>query len=732
MRREVQLALRGATTALVMLGYLALLCTNAYASTVLLLPLAALLLMPVGELLDRRYPVYRQLTSGVNLAYAISLPVLLIVLDLMAAVTSLVMYVQLYSLVHEKKERNYDYIVLMSFFLLLAAAVQSPTPAIAIVLVLYIPAALWFFSALEMYASAERSGSPDSVELLDPRETGPPSAAVPQRLLDLRLVAWVGACSCALLVLTALFFYLTPRMEAGLLGASDPTRFVTGLAPEVDLALGGIIEQDTSTVMNVVFPDEEGRQYNGELLWRSTSLDHYTGSGWLRRGLTINLPGPVPRQAYRRYANSTVWSGGKAVDRQGFQRGRPVLQEIFMDEPPEGGIPSLPLVKTVIPAEGQKRLMLRWDRSGDFTIVLGRREVRGLQYRAWSEVFRPTPRALRNSSEDYDALLTRRDHRLLTRQNLLPETLELVRRVTDNAETVYDRVVAVERWLSSKDFAYSLTVPQLPEDHPIDAFLNETRTGHCDLYASAMALMLRSLDIPTRVVRGYRGGDWNEGDRSYTVTANMAHLWVEVFFPDHGWITFDPSPPLSDNDWFTLGALQRQVSFVTMKLRMLWYRRVVGFDPARGFQALRDVSLQIFRAPGAPDDTEEKEGVFAPLRRVAVPALASAAVLSLSFAALRALRRRRAAPHALTEDQVRAIRLHGLLTRRLRRMGIDHEGRTAEELREAIAGGRGTGMDAALFVLSAYNAVRFGKRSLSAEVFATLRRMVRSLPVPQP
>jgi transglutaminase-like putative cysteine protease len=79
----------------------------------------------------------------------------------------------------------------------------------------------------------------------------------------------------------------------------------------------------------------------------------------------------------------------------------------------------------------------------------------------------------------------------------------------------------------------------------MNAFFTEVRRGHCELFASAMALAVRSLGIPARVVTGYLGGEWDPQNHSYLVREGMAHLWVEVLFPQYGWVPFDPSQCLT-------------------------------------------------------------------------------------------------------------------------------------------------------------------------------------------
>jgi hypothetical protein len=79
---------------------------------------------------------------------------------------------------------------------------------------------------------------------------------------------------------------------------------------------------------------------------------------------------------------------------------------------------------------------------------------------------------------------------------------------------------------------------------PIHYVLFVGKEGYCDYYASAMAIMLRSQGIPSRVMRGYAQGEWDEASRSYRVRASNAHTWVEVFFPGYGWIQFEPTASL--------------------------------------------------------------------------------------------------------------------------------------------------------------------------------------------
>ncbi len=132
----------------------------------------------------------------------------------------------------------------------------------------------------------------------------------------------------------------------------------------------------------------------------------------------------------------------------------------------------------------------------------------------------------------------------------VPSLAEVAREVTADATTTVDQVLAVQQFLGGPDteFTYSTDVPELRGDSALEDFVLTTRTGYCEYFATAMAVMLRTLDVPTRVATGYLPGaqvvppgpDGEPG--TYRVSSTDAHAWVEVFFPDVGWVTFDPTP----------------------------------------------------------------------------------------------------------------------------------------------------------------------------------------------
>jgi len=113
-------------------------------------------------------------------------------------------------------------------------------------------------------------------------------------------------------------------------------------------------------------------------------------------------------------------------------------------------------------------------------------------------------------------------------------------KITADAETPYEAAAAIRTWLkTNKD--YSLNVSHNQDNGVAEAFVFEMDAGYCQYFATAMTVMLRTQDIPARYVTGYGAGE-TIGENRYLLRGKNAHAWVEVYFEDVGWVTFDPTP----------------------------------------------------------------------------------------------------------------------------------------------------------------------------------------------
>ncbi|QGQ44125.1 DUF4129 domain-containing transglutaminase family protein [Metabacillus sediminilitoris] len=140
----------------------------------------------------------------------------------------------------------------------------------------------------------------------------------------------------------------------------------------------------------------------------------------------------------------------------------------------------------------------------------------------------------------------------IDRYTQLPESLpervrELALQITEKENNQFDKAKAIENYLGSVEFSYEtedVAIPAGDQDY-VDQFLFETFAGYCDNFSTSMIVLLRSLDIPARWVKGYTEGDFikniNDDKKEYQVTNNNAHSWVEVYFTGVGWVPFEPT-----------------------------------------------------------------------------------------------------------------------------------------------------------------------------------------------
>lgn len=136
-----------------------------------------------------------------------------------------------------------------------------------------------------------------------------------------------------------------------------------------------------------------------------------------------------------------------------------------------------------------------------------------------------------------------KDHYLNYPKELPGRIESLAHFLTYQESNVFDKTVAIEKYLRSDNFTYSRSIEAPPVDSDgVDFFLFESKTGYSDYFASAMAVMLRTQGIPTRLMAGYSSGEYSSLTLSSTIRDSDSHGWVQVYFPEYGWIDFEPTP----------------------------------------------------------------------------------------------------------------------------------------------------------------------------------------------
>jgi hypothetical protein len=325
-----------------------------------------------------------------------------------------------------------------------------------------------------------------------------------------------------LLAATAIFFVL-PRVSNGYLSAfARSNEISTGFSDRVQLGQIGEIQQSNSLVMHIQIDGDQRGAY--DLKWRGVTLNLFDGKTWFNPHAQHVAPNLGGGRFILSRAGAKSGNFHAAVQLIHYQvLMEPLLSNVFFLAP----TPNL--------LQGNYRLVSV--DSGDAVYNLDPEHPIN-RYEATSDIAEPGPSQLRAAPESYppDILLN-----YLQLPRLDARIPPLARQISGAADNNYDKAVAIETYLRTK-FGYTLQLPRAVPLDPVANFLFERKQGHCEYFASSMAVMLRTLGIPSRVVNGFRTGEFNDLTSQYLVRGSSAHSWVEAYFPGSGWISFDPTP----------------------------------------------------------------------------------------------------------------------------------------------------------------------------------------------
>ncbi len=462
-----------------------------------------------------------------------------------------VMLIRLYS---ATTDRDALFLTMLSFAAILASAVLTIDTTFLGLFFLFLLFGVATFVGLEM-----RRGSKGAIA---PEVDAQPKQ---ERRLDRALVLAALSVALGAMIIGGALFFFFPRFSAGYLGRTSlqPT-LMSGFSDDVELGQIGEIKKNSEVVMRVRTGKPIG--YPG-LRWRGIALSTFDGKRWSspdRSAVTIpaNLSGwinimdrppePDPTATILRYtvllqpvATDSLFAPANVVTLRGNLSG-------------EGSNPEV----------GARRSYVIRDATGSLFNPF--HNFTTLRYEGFSLLpARNVPR-LRAASTDYPQEI--RDV-YLQLPNVDSRIPELARQITARALTPFDKTVTVESYLRSR-FTYTLNLTGKPGDDPLAHFLFETHAGHCEYFASAMAIMLRALGIPTREVNGFLPGEYNDLGEDYIVRASDAHSWVEVYFPGTGWLTFDPTPPGAESGGGFFARLGQYMDWFELS----WNEWVINYD----------------------------------------------------------------------------------------------------------------------------------------------------------
>src|SRR5712692_3464488 len=430
----------------------------------------------------------------------------------------------------------------LSFFMLVAASAVTFNVSFLFVFVAFLVLGTWMLILHHLAGESERAKM-GAAELT----TGGIGPGSP--LFRMSLVAAAGTFALA-----GVMFFVIPRVgQATLPFRAELGKRISGFTDRVELGAYGEIESDHTVVMRVHFPESvKDPEKLPNLRWRGLAFDRFDGRVWeagpRRRGLLRRDPSGVFRIEEARGTGPVV------------------RQEIFLD--PIGA-------DAIFAAPQALRLEMRLGAVGldDMGSISAPVSPGRLQYTVESELELTPPRGLRDAS--WPPVTQPPGAARYLQLPALPERIPaLARQVTAGSRSPYEAALKLNHFLST-GFTYTLVLKQESKLEPLEEFLFVRRSGNCEYFAAAMAVMLRSVGIPDRVVAGFQQGEWNPYGAYFMVRLKDAHSWVEAFLDGPGWVTFDPSPRAAAGEAF--GSWSTAALYVDA-LRMRWYRYVVNWS----------------------------------------------------------------------------------------------------------------------------------------------------------
>jgi transglutaminase-like putative cysteine protease len=272
---------------------------------------------------------------------------------------------------------------------------------------------------------------------------------------------------------------------------------------------------------------------------RLTALEHFDGTtftlGSLSAGANAKISHGLPAAA-----------SGPALRVQATIDVLPVLHERYLP---------VPYQATKVDVTGDWRLAGR-----NFTIFSAQTDTSDQHYTVTSQVANPTPESLRAQSATSTTLPTDVAPSIEVPADLPVQINQLAARVTKGYTTEYDKAAAIQEFLRSPPFTYDLNGAPTG-NNALSDFLLDSHTGYCEQFAGAMAVLARVLGIPARVAVGFTPGK-KEADGTWVVTNHDAHSWPELWFPQAGWVRFEPTPRDASTDppAYTLAPAGSQVT----------------------------------------------------------------------------------------------------------------------------------------------------------------------------
>jgi hypothetical protein len=482
------------------------------------------------------------------------------------ATVHLVFFIAVVKILTASTNRDFLFVKVIAFLELLAACVLSSSFNFFLFLAMFLLLAVATFTSSEIRRATQRGASV--------RANG--------QGITLRLATASFFVAFGILVLTGLLFFLLPRTARAAFQHLLQNRYhVAGFSNEVSLGEIGELKQQDTPVMHVKL--EPGYERATTLKWRGSALAQFDGHRW------FNAParGEILRPDAGGQLRLIPW-----------RRSRGLSYVVHLNEAAPDG--ALFFAGTPQFLRVDAPLLLRTP-VDSYRLLAG--GSAGFNYQVFSYL---DPSSTDPEGGALDPPPIRLTPELREQYLRLPAVdariWVLAHRVTDVGTNPESKARLLENYLR-RTYTYTLELPKAEAADPLANFLFRRKKGHCEYFASAMAVMLRTIGVPSRVVTGFAGGVYNPISGWQIVRAADAHSWVEAWLPRLGWTTFDPTPPDPNPPRLSIFS---KFGFYIDAVEVFWQDWVINYNldrqlllAARMEQSSRDFRTNWFDDAGA-------------------------------------------------------------------------------------------------------------------------------------
>ena len=484
------------------------------------------------------------------------------------------MYLQIALMFRAKTVEQDWYLFGLSLVQVLVGTVISQSDLVGTMLFTWAILALWVLVLFSLRRDAVRAAGTSPATRLPGSGDGEPYPG----LLNIPFLLSGVRVTLITLSLGGAIFLAMPRSSGAVRspGGDAPLQHLTGFDDEVQLGqLGEILESD-DVVMSIELFDQKDNRISlpGEPLWRGVTMDVYRNKRWFRQR--------------RRDTNRRLSSRSSNAPRP-----RATLPTVRQQIKLEGNDSNVLFgLRPMIEATWNRRSSRASLNPYDGSIFLPDFRSGTFDYEVVSYLDPRLPQA------GEEPLTTQRMNDLLRMpEGLQPRLKEIAQRVIEKTVPEASRndprakAGALERYLrDSGEFGYTLKLGSVDTRlDPVEDFLVNRKEGHCEYFASALALMLRSVGVPARIVNGFKGGDWNDLAQVLNVREKHAHSWVEAYLGEGQgsdrspvWMSLDPTPGAArDRSVASVGGFKGNFRQFSDLVRYIWVFYIVGYNAER-------------------------------------------------------------------------------------------------------------------------------------------------------